>query len=81
MMIYLILLHFPEIWISSERLIILAYIPVTKLCMFMAVPDPDLEIRGEGGGEGRSSRPFDKRGGGEGGLQKKFFGLSEFSLV
>ena len=27
--------HFPEIWFSIDRLIILAYIPVTRLCMFI----------------------------------------------
>ena len=34
------------------------------------MPDPDLEIRGRGGGGCRSSRPLE-RGGGS--LQKKFF--------
>ena len=34
------------------------------------MPDPDLEIRE---GEGRSSRPLDKGGGGEGQVSKKFF--------
>ena len=42
------------------------------------MPDPDLEIRGWGGGS-RSSRPLDGRGGG---LPKKFFRPfgSRFSL-
>ena len=40
--------------------------------------DPDLEIRGEGGG--RSSRPLDEEGGGAGGLQKKFFSAPRTSV-
>ena len=40
------------------------------------VPDPNLEIGGEGGG--RSSRPLDK---GRPGLQKNFFRPSGLSLV
>ena len=41
------------------------------------VPDADLEIRGA-----RSSRPLDKRrGGGDGGLHKFYFGSSGLSLV
>ena len=45
-----------------------------KNCRFLshlAVVDPDLQIRGAGGG-GRSSRPGIRRGGG-GGVSKKFF--------
>jgi len=47
-------------------------------CSQYKVPDPDLEIRGRGGG--RSSGPLGK---GEGGTvsQKFFFGLSGLSLV
>ena len=41
-----------------------------------AVPDPDLKIRGGKGA--RSSRPFDKRGGG--GLQKKLFSALRASV-
>ena len=53
-----------------------------------SVPDPDLEVRGEGlggwgglggGGSGRSSRPLDKRGSPV--SKKIFFGPSGLSLV
>ena len=52
-----------------------------------SVPDPDVEVRGEGwggeggegGGSGRSSRPLDKRGSPV--SKKIFFGPSGLSLV
>ena len=61
--------HFPEIWISNDRLIILACIAATKLCKFMAVPGSRPWNKR---GWVRTSRPLDKRGGG-GRSPKKFF--------
>ena len=41
-------------------------------------PDPDLEMRGDGGGEGLSTRPLDKRGPVS---KNNFFGPLGLSLV
>ena len=43
------------------------------------MPNPDLEIRGESGGGGQSSRPLVK--GTQSPTKKNFFGTSDLSLV
>ena len=50
-----------------------------RISRWIAVPDPDLEIRGGGWGWGRSSRPLDKRG--TRSPKKFFWGLSVLRLV